>query len=66
MLVHENVLEEQIIISGETLEVAKRVIQLGHLLNDNIFIVDTSKCVGDFNKQCSLLLSDFKYASSFM
>ena len=55
-----------IIINGETVSVVKSVVHLGHLLNENIFKVDTSKCIGDFNKQCNMFLADFRYASSYM
>ena len=54
----------EIKVNGEVVKVFDRVIHLGHILHDNIFKTDISKCVGDFNRQCNMFLANFKYTTS--
>ena len=53
-----------ITINGDNVKVVNSVIHLGHILHDNIYKHDVSKCVGDFNRQCNLFLANFKFATS--
>ena len=58
----------EIRISGKTVEVVNGAIHLGHFLSDNISDFRTSKCIGDFNRQCrrNMFLAEFKNASLYM
>ena len=51
-------------VNGDEVKVVNSVVHLGHILNDNIYKHDVSKCVNDFNRQCNLFLANFKFASS--
>jgi hypothetical protein len=53
-----------IIINGAQIKCVKSVIHLGHLLSDNIYNFDISKCINDFNCQSNMFMADFKYTSS--
>ena len=43
-----------------------RIIHLGHVIHDDIFKSDASKCISDFNTQCNIFFADFKNSSSFI
>ena len=49
----------EIKINGEKVKVVNSTIHLGHVIKDNIFKSDSSKCIRDFNAQCSSLFSRF-------
>ena len=51
-------------LNGDVIDVVNNVIHLGHIIHDNIYKYDVSKCVSDFNRQCNMFLSDFRYAKS--
>ena len=51
-------------LNGDTIEVVNKVIHLGHIIHNNIYKYDVSKCVSDFNRQCNMFLSDFRHAKS--
>ena len=53
-------------INDTKVDVVDNIIYLGHRMNDNIYEVDLSKCVEDFNRQCNMFMADFKYTSSYM
>ena len=53
-----------IIINGAQIKCVNSVIHLGHLLSDNIYNFDISKCISDFNCQSNMFMADFKYTSS--
>ena len=53
-----------ITLNGDKIGVVDSVIHLGHILHDNIYKYDISKCVRDFNRQCNLFLANFKFATS--
>ncbi len=38
-----------------------KVIHLGHLLTENVYEFNISKCIYDFNRQCNIFLADFKF-----
>ena len=56
----------EIKINGELINVVNSTKHLGHILNDNIFNCDSSKCIRDFNIQCNSFLADFKNSTYFM
>ena len=60
----QRIVEPYIEINGSKLEVFKSVIHLGHVLHENIYNSDVSKCVSDFNRQSNIFLANFKHASS--
>ena len=41
-----------------------KVTYLGHDLHEDIFSLPTDKCVANFNRQCNMFFSDFKYANT--
>ncbi len=41
-----------------------KVIHLGHLLTENVYEFNISKCIYDFNRQCNIFLADFKFCCS--
>ena len=51
-------------INGKQVKVVNSITHLGHVLNDNIFKSDSSKCIRDFNIQCNSFLADFKHSIS--
>ncbi len=53
-----------ITINGENVDVVKSVILLCHLMTNEIYDFNLSKCIGDFNRQCNMFLADFKYVNS--
>ena len=53
-------------INGAKLHAVESITHLGHVINDNIFKCDASKCIKDFNVQCNSFLADFKNANSFI
>ena len=53
-----------IIINGARVNCFDKVIHLGHLLTENVYQFNMSKCIDDFNHQCNMFLADFKYCSS--
>ena len=53
-------------INGTKIKVVTSINHLGHILKDNVFDCDSSKCIKDFNIQCNSFLADFKNTSSFM
>ena len=60
----QRIVEPHIEINGSKLEVFKSVIHLGHILHENIYHSDVSKCVSDFNRQSNAFLANFKHATS--
>ena len=54
----------EIKINGEKVKVVNSTIHLGHVIKDNIFKSDSSKCIRDFNIQCNSFLADFKNSIS--
>ena len=56
----------EIYMNGDKIDVVSSVVHLGHLLHDNIYKYDVSKCVSDFNRQSNLFLAKFKYATSHL
>ena len=54
----------EINLNGDAISVVNSIVHLGHIINDNIFKYDVSKCVSDFNRQCNMFLSNFKNAKS--
>ena len=53
-------------INGVKIKMVRKVIFLGHLLTDCVYDCDTSKCTQEYNRQCNMLLADFKSAGSYM
>ena len=53
-------------INGVKIKMVGKVIFLGHLLTDCVYDCDTSKCTQEYNRQCNMLLADFKSAGSYM
>ncbi len=53
-----------ITVNGKIVNVAQSVIHLGHLMTNNIYDFNLSKCIGDFNRQSNMFLADFKYVNS--
>ncbi len=39
------------------------VIHLGHLLTENVYEFNVSKCIDDFNRQYNMFFADFKHCS---
>ena len=37
---------------------------LGHVLTENVYEFNISKCIEDFNRQCNMFLADFKHVNS--
>ena len=62
----ENIPTPDISINGTKLSAVNRINHLGHILHDNIFKNDSSKCVNDFYIQFNSFLSDFKYLGADM
>lgn len=56
--------DPKIAINNDIVNVVNKVEHLGHILNENINNTETSKCIGDFNRQCNLFLAKYKYATS--
>ena len=44
----------------------RKVTFLGHLLTNCVYDCVTSKCTQEYNRQCNMLLADFKSASSYI
>ena len=61
-----NVPTPDISINGTKLDDVNHINHLGHILNDNIFKLDSSKYVRDFYAQLNSFLSDFKVLGSDM
>ena len=53
-------------LNGKNIEAVNSIVHLGHILHDNIFKNDSSKCISDFNIQCNSFLADFKNSGSYM
>ncbi len=53
-----------ITVNGKIVDVAQSLIHLGHLMTNNIYDFNLSKCIGDFNRQCNMFLAGFKYVNS--
>ena len=53
-----------ITINGCRVKCFDQVVHLGHLLTENVYEFNMSKCIGDFNKQCNMFFADFKNCSS--
>jgi hypothetical protein len=53
-----------VIINGARVKCFDKVIHLGHLLTENVYHFNMSKCIDDFNLQCNMFLVGFKYCSS--
>ena len=56
----------KITINGVELKPVHRIIHLGHVIHDDIFKSDASKCISDFNTQCNIFFADYKKSSSFI
>ena len=56
----------KITINGVELKPVHHIIHLGHVIHDDIFKSDASKCISDFNTQCNIFFADFKNSSSFI
>ena len=52
-------------VCGSRVPRVNKTIHLGHMITDEIYKFDSSKYVGDFNKQCNMFFSDFGLANSF-
>lgn len=55
-----------ILVNGKKVDVCHNVVHLGHLMSNNIYKFNVSKCIGDFNRQCNMFLADFKNANSYI
>ena len=55
-----------IYINGTKLNAVNSINHLGHIIHDNIFIQDESKCVKDFYIQFNSFMSDFQYLGSWI
>ena len=53
-----------VIISGCKVKCLDTVVHLGHVLTDNVYEFNISKCIEDFNQQCNMFLADFKHVNS--
>ncbi len=51
-------------INDASVKCGDKVIQLCHLLTENVYKCNMSKCIEYFNHQCNIFLADFKYCSS--
>ncbi len=51
-------------INDVSVKFVDKVIHLGHLLTENEYEFNMSKCIDDFNRQCNIFLADFKYCTS--
>ena len=63
---NENVPSPDIYINGTKLKTVNSINHLGHILHDDIFYNDASKCVKDFYGQFNSFMSDFKFLGSNM
>ncbi len=45
-----------VVINGAPVKCFNNVIHLGHLLTENVYEFNVSKCIDNFNRQCSLLI----------
>ena len=62
----DNIPTPEVFINGTKLKAVSSVNHLGHILHDNIFYNDASKCVNDFYGQLNSFLSDFRHLGSVM
>ena len=62
----EDVPTPDIFINGTKLIAVSFINHLGHIIHDNIFFNDASKCERDFYIQVNSFLSDFRYLGSSM
>ena len=53
-------------INGNTVKMVNSVTHLGHVIYDNIYNFEASKCIRDFNRLSNLFFADFKDSSSEM
>ena len=53
-------------LNGNKINVVNSTTHLGHILKDNIFKNDSSKCIRDFNIQSNSFLADLKNSTSHM
>ncbi len=51
-------------INDARVKCVDNVIRLGHLLTENVYEFNMSKCIDNFNHQYNIFLADFKYCSS--
>ena len=51
-------------MNGVNIEIVNSVVHLGHALTNDIRRADVTKCIQDFNRQCNLFFTNFKFASS--
>ena len=51
-------------VNDQEVDKVDSVVHLGHILTNNMFNFDVTKCIGDFNRQCNMFLANFKYANS--
>ena len=56
----------EIFIHGKKLEAVDSITHLGHIIHENIFQNDASKCVKDFYIQFNSFMGDFRYLGSDM
>ena len=57
----DNIPSPDIVINGTKLSAVNKINHLGHVLHDNIFINDASKCESDLYVLFNSFLSDFRY-----
>ncbi len=55
-----------VVINGAPVKYFNNVIHLGHLLTENVYEFNVSKCIDDFNRQCNMFFADFKHCSCHM
>ena len=53
-----------IFINGIKLKAVNCIDHLGHIIHDNIFVNDGTKCVRDFYIQFNAFMGDFRYLGS--
>lgn len=51
-------------INGAIIKCFEKVVHLGHLLTENVYDFNMSKCIDDFNRQCNMFFADFKNCNS--
>ncbi len=52
-----------VVINGAPVQYFNNVIHLGHLLTENVYEFNVSKCIDDFNRQSNMFFADFKHCS---
>ncbi len=52
-----------VVINRAPVKCLNNVIHLGHLLTENVYEFNVSKCINDFNHQCNMFFDDFKHCN---